>query len=305
MNYEHAGELVARCGSRPRLIAPHFRTRCMEFRSEGRTKSQHQELSLDGDGAIGDKSDGHSIGTVDHCRSTLPDGGSGVEQRAYHTQSSRFSRQRDTTPLASYAEDVGGGFGKGGNKEAVEEGEILTAITPPTSTALLSPCHSARSRSLVTRRHQLAEPRSHPDTIPAEARGGGHRRDRGDYRTTHIPGTGKPRATSSDCLPKHEGGVDSVEGAGGSQARGGGWWSSTSRIDPCGKALSKALKLEGGFVSTLKSWDGNTEEAAVGREDRGTDWETLLGNSVDIISGGDEHTQAVSKALARAEALAR
>lgn len=112
-----------------------------------------------------------------------------------------------------------------------------------------------------------------------------------------VPGAGKPHVTSADRLRKHKGDGDSHEDVQRSQSYG--WWSITSGINPCGR--NHPFGGEDGLGSGLKSADG---EATVGLGNIGLQWETLPGSNTSI-SRGDERTQDLTDALARAEALAR
>lgn len=107
-----------------------------------------------------------------------------------------------------------------------------------------------------------------------------------------ILGMGKSDATSADSYRKHE-------GQGGSQARCG--WSSASGMDSCRRNRSETVEQENGLGSTPKNGDGR---ATVEAGDRGLERETCPGRNTNVCRGG-EHTQEISEALARAEALAR
>lgn len=268
----------------------------LQHRGEARTAFQNHDRKVDGDGTTGGKVDRQPVGSADHCRSTVVCGGSRAEERANNTGWSRsFSHQRDTVPFVGCVEDVTG-VGERSNKGDDSEGETLAATMRSSSTALPSPCHSARSRSGETRRQQL-------ETVPRGACSG-RPVDVGNRRKTTTLGTGKPDPTRVDFVQRYEGDGDSREGAGGSQAHG--WWSSTSGMYTSGMytsggSRSMSLEREDCLGLTSKRRDGG---APVGLGYRDLGWETFPDNRMNTCQG-HEHTQAISEALARAEALAR
>ena len=295
--------------------APPHSVSIAKYRSEERTSSQSQQQNIDNGCTIGGRLDRGPAGRSGISPSTVKDRGSAAKDQGYNAQSPHaFSCQRGATPYAGCVEDVET-FGQSSNSGDLERGSIgdlegsaSAATMRSSSTALPSPCHSVRSRSSASRRHQLAEPRSRQEVALSRARGE-RLAHRSGNRAKNTLGVGATSATDADrFLLRREddnGGSNGHDGAGG----GGhehGEWSGTSGIDPCfERSRSNPSRREGGLVSTPKNGDGRAAAAAAVLGHRGLDWETLLGSSLSACCSGENRSHAIAEALARAESLAR